>query len=214
MAAKHDAGNGKVRAFVLVAMCCLVVSACEAHTPGAGEKEVIGPEALLTGRRTSPPRQGYPTELSFPEPYGRTWDAAASVLASRGFPLDVVARDTGVISTGWRVTQPNHEVQLARGRFVGRKVERLTVLVRPVTDGCRVTVSSQTALASPRWSAAAPAAGHAVDMASDTVTEYGILFDISRVLGHVPQRRPDPAYGTGLARSGVVARDAEREGSR
>jgi hypothetical protein len=189
----------------LVAAVWLVATGCEAHVPPAGNAPEIGPEAVVAGPRTRTPSRSYPTELTVPESYGRAWDATAAVLASRGFPLDVSARDSGVFSTGWRVTQPNHEVQIGAERYVGRKVERLTVLVRPVEGGTRITITSQAALASPRWSAAAPAPGHAVDLPVDTVTEYGLLFDIATVLGHPRELRPDPAYATGLSRSGVVA---------
>lgn len=141
------------------------------------------------------------------DPYARAWDATAAVLASRGFPLAVVARDTGVLTTGWRVTQPNHRANVGEQPFVGRKVERITALVRPLTTGTEISLSSQTALVSPQWSAAGvPPPGQAVDLPSDGVTEYGLLYDVARVLGRPLTVRPDPAYAVGLASGGVLAR--------
>jgi hypothetical protein len=138
------------------------------------------------------------------EPYARTWDAVVAVLASRGFPLEVVARDSGVVGTGWRITQPNHEVRIGDERFVGRKAERLTVLVRPLTDGTQVSITGQSALVSPQWSAAGlPPPGQAVDIPTDTVTEYGLLYDVAGVLGVALARAPDPGYGLALARTGI-----------
>ena len=173
---------------------------CLTSNPGADDFPAV------RGRPTSAPSRSYPTTLAFPEAYGRAWDATAAVLASRGFPLTTVARDTGVLTTGWKVTQPNHQVEVAGRAFVGRKAERLTVLLRPVAGGTEVTVSSQSALVSPQWSAAgAPPPGQVLDLDSDTVTEYGVLYDVGRILGHRPELSPDRAYAAGLSATGVFA---------
>jgi hypothetical protein len=150
------------------------------------------------------PPQPFPTTLRLKLPYARTWDAVVAVLASRGFPLEVVARDSGVVGTGWRITQPNHLVRIGRKDFLGRKAERLTVLVRPLAEGAQVSITGQSALVSPQWSAAGmPPAGQSVDIPTDTVTEYGLLYDIAGILGLALRRAPDPAYGVGLAATGV-----------
>ncbi|MDF1566193.1 MAG: hypothetical protein P1V51_24390 [Deltaproteobacteria bacterium] len=158
----------------------------------------------LEGPRTRQPPQPFPTTLRLQLPYARAWDAVVAVLASRGFPLEVVARDSGIVGTGWKITQPNHQVRIGRKDFLGRKAERLTVLVRPLANGSQISITGQSALVSPQWSAAGmPPAGQAVDIPTDTVTEYGLLYDVAGVLGLALRRAPDSAYGVGLSSTGV-----------
>lgn len=123
--------------------------------------------------------------------------------------MQVAARDSGVMTTGWVETQPHHRAMVRGKAFVGRKVERLILLIRPVSGGTELSIASQSALVSPQWSVAGmPPAGQAVDIPSDTVTEYGVLHDVARVLRHPLTTPPDSSYGLGLAKGGVFGRSA------
>lgn len=191
---------------MLAALAAALSLGTGCETPAAANGGAGTPKPVLLGPRTKPPAHPYPTQARFPDTYAHTWDAVCAVLASRGFPMVTVARNSGVITTGWRVTEPNHEADIGGRDFVGRKVERLTLLVRPLSSGTAVAASSQTALVSPEWSAAGtPPAGQAADLPSDTVTEYGVLADVGRILGHPLPEAPDPAYAAGLGRGGVFA---------
>ena len=152
----------------------------------------------------TPPGRAFPTEVTFPDGYGRAWDATVAVLASRGFPLRSVARASGIVQTGWRVTAGRYETRVGGVLYYGRKVERLTVLVRPLSQGTAVSVQAQAALVSPEWSAAGtPAPGQAADVPDDTITDYGILHDLARVLRRPLARAPDAGYPGPLAGGGV-----------
>ena len=128
-------GGWGVTGLCLALLCAVLPQNLRAAPRGAPEVELDGP------RSKSPP-QPFPTTLRLKIPYARTWDAVVAVLASRGFPLEVVARNSGVVGTGWKITQPNHQVQINRREFLGRKAERLTVLVRPLTEGSQIDVRS------------------------------------------------------------------------
>ncbi len=188
----------------MAGLCLALLCACLVLPQPVQAAPRGAPEVELEGPRSKTPPQPFPTTLRLKIPYARTWDAVVAVLASRGFPLELVARDSGVVGTGWKITQPNHQVQIGRREFLGRKAERLTVLVRPLPQGSQISITGQSALVSPQWSAAGmPPVGQAVDIPTDTVTEYGLLYDVAGVLGLALRRVPDASYGLGLASTGV-----------
>ncbi|RMG21302.1 MAG: hypothetical protein D6729_01015 [Deltaproteobacteria bacterium] len=182
-----------------------VLAGAGAVLPGCVATTPLPPSAAGGGGPRIP---GGVAEVLFPDPYARVWDATVAVLASRGFPIVTAARDSGVVTTGWRVTDPDFVAEVGGQSWRGRRVERITVLVRPVRRGTEVSVTGQVALVSPQWSAAGvPPPGQAMDLPGDGITEDGLLHDLGRVLGHPLPGRPHPRYGRGLEARGVFSSD-------
>jgi len=143
--------------------------------------------------------------VTVPTRYAIAWTAAVATLAARGFPLELVSRESGVITTGWIVTREESQGVIEGRLYGGRRVERVTLALRPVASGIEIVASGQVALASRQWSPAGGAPpGQLVDLPQDAETLYGILYDLSGVLGFPLPAPPAEAYSAGLPRGPVL----------